>query len=120
MQFFRTLLWIVFTALLVAFVAMNWETVTIRFWPLGDGGYRTFEAPGGLIAIIFFFLGLLPVWTYYRGVRWQMRRKVIALKQNIRALEDEKASAIAAAHQPASADREASSPSDFATGDGSN
>ncbi len=60
MQKVRTLIWVILTAVLVAFVAINWETVTLNYWPNGDGGYHHFPAPGGLIMIAFYFFGLIP------------------------------------------------------------
>ena len=34
MQFLRTALWVVLTALLVAFIAINWDKAPVNLWPL--------------------------------------------------------------------------------------
>lgn len=84
MQILRTIMWIAVTAILVAFVAMNWESVPIRFWPLDNGDYLLFEWPVGFIAIIFFVLGFIPMWLYHRGVKWRQQRRIASLENALR------------------------------------
>jgi amino acid transporter len=55
MQIIRTVALIIVTAILVAFIAMNWTRAVINLWPQGDGTYVHLECPVGLIAILFFF-----------------------------------------------------------------
>ena len=71
MQIVRTIVWIVITAILVAFIAMNWDHAPVNFWPTGDG-YLHLEWPVGLIALVFFLLGLLPMWLLHRAGRWRL------------------------------------------------
>ncbi|MFV0645844.1 MAG: LapA family protein [Sphingomonadaceae bacterium] len=92
MQIVRTIIWILVTAILVAFVAMNWESVPMRFWPLDNGDYLLFEWPVGFIAIIFFLLGFIPSWLYYRGIRWRLNRRINALENSLRSVSGPSAS----------------------------
>ncbi len=69
MQIVRTVLWIAITAILVAFIAMNWTRVPVNFWPLDDANYVHFEWPVGVVALVFFVLGMAPVWLYLRACR---------------------------------------------------
>lgn len=80
MQIIRTVALIIVTAILVAFIAMNWTRAVINLWPQGDGTYVHLECPVGLIAILFFFLGMSPVWLYSRAVRWRLGRRIAALE----------------------------------------
>lgn len=84
MQIIRTILWIAITAVLVAFVAMNWDRAPVNLWPLADG-YLQFNWPVGVIAIVFFILGLLPMWLLHRAARWRLNRRISALENNARA-----------------------------------
>ena len=82
MRVIRTLLWVVITAALVAFIAINWERVPVNFWPL-NAGYLHFEWPVGVIALVFFLLGLVPMWLLHRAGRWQLRRRINALESTL-------------------------------------
>ena len=84
MQVIRTIVWIAVTALLVAFIAMNWERAPVNIWPL-EAGYLHFEWPVGVIALIFFLLGLLPMWLLHRAGRWRWTRRMSALENTVRA-----------------------------------
>ena len=82
MNIIRTLVWIAITALLVAFIAMNWDKAPVNFWPV-DNGYLHFEWPVGFIALVFFALGLLPMWLLHRALRWRLTRRIGALEQSL-------------------------------------
>ena len=84
MQILRTILWIVITAVLVAFVAMNWGRAPVNIWPLDDG-YLFFEWPVGVIAILFFLLGMLPMWLLHRAAQWRLHRRIHSLESALRA-----------------------------------
>ena len=83
MQIIRTLIWIVITAILVAFIAMNWDRAPVNIWPLADG-YLYFEWPVGVIALVFFLLGLLPMWLLHRAGLWRANRRIAMLEANVR------------------------------------
>ncbi|EIZ78446.1 hypothetical protein WSK_2890 [Novosphingobium sp. Rr 2-17] len=85
MQIIRTISWVVITAILVAFIAINWTTVAVNFWPLNNGNYLHFEWPVGVIALIFFAFGMLPVWLYLRAVRWRLNRRIETLEKSLQA-----------------------------------
>lgn len=84
MQIIRTLVWIAITALLVAFVAMNWSRAPVNVWPL-ENGYLYFEWPVGVIAIVFFLLGLVPMYLLHRAGRWRWHRRMSALQNSVQA-----------------------------------
>ena len=86
MQVIRTIVWILITAVLVAFIAMNWNPAPVNFWPL-DKGYLHLEWPVGLIALLFFLLGLLPMWLLSKARRWRLQRRIAALENSVRAAE---------------------------------
>ncbi|HKR91588.1 LapA family protein [Novosphingobium sp.] len=85
MQIIRTVGWIAVTAILVAFIAMNWTKVPVNFWPLDDGNYFHFEWPVGVIALVFFALGMAPLWLYLRAVRWRLGKRIANLENSLRA-----------------------------------
>ena len=84
MQALKTLLWIVITVILVSFVAMNWTTAPVNFWPLEDA-YLHFEWPVGLTALLFFLLGLVPMWLIARANTWRLKRRIQSLETSLRA-----------------------------------
>lgn len=82
MNIIRTLVWIVITALLVAFIAMNWNKAPVNVWPI-ETGYLHFDWPVGFIALVFFLLGLLPMWLLHRALRWRLTRRIGALEHSL-------------------------------------
>ena len=84
MQIVRTVVWVLITAMLVAFMAMNWDRAPVNFWPLEDS-YLRFEWPVGIIALFFFLLGLVPMWLLHRAGRWRLNRRISALENSVRA-----------------------------------
>lgn len=85
MQIIRTIVWVVIAAILVAFIAINWVTVPINFWPLDDGTYLHFEWPVGFVALVFFLIGLIPMWLLSKAGRWRLRRQISTLENTVRA-----------------------------------
>ena len=79
MQIIRTILWVALTAILVAFIAMNWDPAAVNFWPLQDG-YLHFIWPIGIVALVFFLLGLLPMYLVHRTTRWRLQRRISSLE----------------------------------------
>ncbi|MEO6718679.1 MAG: lipopolysaccharide assembly protein LapA domain-containing protein [Novosphingobium sp.] len=84
MQVVRTVFWVLLTAVLVAFISINWNTAPVNFWPIG-GGYLHFEWPVGVIALVFFLLGLLPMWLLGKAGKWRLNRRIGALENSVRA-----------------------------------
>ncbi len=86
MQIMRTILWALVSALLVAFVAMNWNAAAVNLWPIeGQRQYLHFEWPVGFIALVFFLLGFVPMWLLNRAQVWRLKRRVNTLENNLRA-----------------------------------
>jgi uncharacterized integral membrane protein len=100
MQIIRTILWVLITAVLVAFIAMNWTKVPVNIWPMDDGNYLHLEWPVGVIALVFFLLGAVPMWIVHRAGRWRMQRRIHALENTVSATSAPSASTLA---EPASA-----------------
>lgn len=84
MQIVRTAVWIVITAILVAFIAMNWDRAPVNIWPL-ESGYLHFEWPVGVIALVFFLLGLVPMWLLHRAGSWRLKRRINSLENSVKA-----------------------------------
>lgn len=83
MQIIRTLIWIAITIVLVAFVAMNWNKAPVNFWPL-EASYLHLEWPVGIIALVFFLLGLVPTWLLHRAAKWRWQRRIASLENSVR------------------------------------
>lgn len=83
MQIIRTILWVIVTAMLVAFIAMNWTKVPVNIWPLEGGNYLHFEWPVGIVALLFFLLGALPMWVVHRANRWRLKRRIHSLENTV-------------------------------------
>lgn len=111
MQVIRTILWVAVTVILVAFIAMNWTRVPVNFWPLDNGNYVHFEWPVGVVALLFFLLGMFPVWLYLRAVRWRLNRRILSLENSVRASSMPSALPPAGESAPFTAPSETPSPS---------
>lgn len=83
MQALRTIVWIALSLAAAAFVAMNWNRAPVNFWPL-DKGYLHVDWPVGIIALVFFLLGLVPMWLLAKAGRWSLRRRIAALENSVR------------------------------------
>lgn len=83
MQVIRTILWISLTAILVAFIAMNWTKVSVNLWPLDGGNYVHFEWPVGIVALVFFLLGAAPTWLALRAGQWRLKRRIHSLENTL-------------------------------------
>ncbi|MET1754597.1 LapA family protein [Novosphingobium sp. RD2P27] len=83
MQIIRTIVWIILTAILVAFIAMNWTKVPVNFWPLDGGNYVHFEWPVGIVALVFFLLGAVPMWLVHRTGKWRLKRRIHSLENTM-------------------------------------
>jgi uncharacterized integral membrane protein len=83
MQILRTVVWIIITIILVAFIAMNWERAPVNIWPL-EAGYLHFEWPVGIIALVFFIIGLGPMWLLHRAGQWRLQRRISSLENTVR------------------------------------
>lgn len=99
MQTIRTILLLVITIALVAFIAINWETVPVNFWPLDDGTYLHFNWPVGFIVLISFLAGMIPMWLLHKGVRWRFQRRIANLENTVRASSAAAPSAVATTTQ---------------------
>lgn len=85
MQMIRTLLLLLIAIALTAFVAINWETVPVRFWPAGEGEYLKFDWPVGFVALFFFVLGMVPMWLIHKGAAWRLKRRIGSLENSLKA-----------------------------------
>jgi len=85
MQNLRTIGWVILTAIVVAFVIMNFgERHEVKFWPGSDGGGLLFEWPVGFIALVFFLLGFAPMWLIHRAHKWSTARRIASLENAAR------------------------------------
>ena len=62
----RSILLVLLTVVLVAFIAINWTKVPVNFWPLDNGEYLNFEWPVGFIVLISFMAGVVPMWLLHQ------------------------------------------------------
>ncbi len=84
MQVIRTIIWVALTIVLVAFIAINWVTVPVNFWPL-ETGYLHFEWPVGFVALIAWLIGFVPMWLFARAAKWRADRRIASLENSLRA-----------------------------------
>lgn len=83
MQIMRTLIWILVTVFVAVFVLINYgEPQRVKFWPSADP--VGFDWPVGVIALVFWLLGVVPFWLYHRGVKWSLNRRIRSLENSIK------------------------------------
>ena len=85
MQILRTALWVLIAVIVSSFVWMNWHKSPVNLWPL-EAGFLHVEWPVGIIALVFFLLGLLPMWLLSKAARWRLHRRITTLDNTLKAL----------------------------------
>lgn len=84
MQILKTLGWVLLTAFIVAFVMINYgEKHDVIIWPTSSDAL-VFNWPVGVIALVFWLLGVLPMWAYNRSVKWSLGRRIRSLENSIK------------------------------------
>ncbi len=99
MQLIRTLLLLVITITLVAFIAINWQSVPLNLWPLQDGNYVHFEWPVGFIVLVSIAVGFVPMWLLHKGARWRLNRRITFLENTLKSASQSQPTAIATSTQ---------------------
>ena len=79
MQIVRTIVWILILVALLLFSYFNWTPVEVTIWE-----NLLVETKVPALVIVSFLLGLLPMWTYHRGVKWSLSRKIVSLENAAR------------------------------------
>ena len=85
MQIIRTIVWVLLTIVMVAFISINWNPQPVNFWPLANGNYIHVNWPVGFIVLVSFLLGLLPMWLLHKTAAWRLRRRIGTLENSVRA-----------------------------------
>lgn len=79
MGILRTIIWVLLTAVLVAFAAMNWDPVDVKIWPATDpANVLIWSTKLPAVILISFLVGFLPTWFALRTTRWSMKRRLDA------------------------------------------
>ena len=82
MQIVRTILWVLLAVFIVVFVMLNYgEPQRVKFWPSEDP--VGFDWPVGIIALMFWLLGVIPTWLYHRSVKWSLNRRIRSLENGV-------------------------------------
>jgi len=84
MQILRTALWVLIAVIVSSFVWMNWHKSEVNLWPL-EAGFLHVEWPVGVIALVFFLLGLVPIWLLSKAARWRLNRRIATLENTVKA-----------------------------------
>jgi putative membrane protein len=84
MQILRTALWVLVAVITSAFVAINWQSVPVNLWPL-SASYLYVEWPVGIVALVFFLAGLVPMWLLAKTTRWRLNRRIANLENALKA-----------------------------------
>lgn len=79
MQIIRTIIWVLLLVGLLLFSISNWTVVTVKIW-----NNIEVDTKVPAIVIMSFLIGFVPMWLYYRGSKWQMRRKIASLENAVR------------------------------------
>ena len=85
MQALRTILLLVITIVLVAFIAINWQIEKVNIWPLADGKYLHLEWPVGFIVLVSYLAGIIPTWLIARATKWRLNRRIATLENAVAA-----------------------------------
>ncbi len=89
MQIVRTIIWVMILFGILTFSFFNWDTVEVNLWE-----NLVLETKIPVLVITAFVLGLVPMWFYYRSVKWSLDRRIRSLEASI------KSNALAQRHEP--------------------
>ncbi|WP_428681845.1 lipopolysaccharide assembly protein LapA domain-containing protein [Sphingopyxis sp.] len=78
MGILRTIIWVLLTAVLVAFAAMNWDSVDVTIWPTSSipGKALIWSTKLPAVILISFAIGFFPPWLALRAARWSLKRRL--------------------------------------------
>ncbi|MBN8499969.1 MAG: LapA family protein [Sphingomonadales bacterium] len=110
MQLIRTLLLLLVTIALVAFIAINWQTVPLNLWPLQDGNYVHLQWPVGFIVLVSMVLGFIPMWLLHKGARWRLNRRIAFLENSVKSASQSVSPPVATSTQLEAANSEPPAP----------
>ncbi len=79
MKIVRTIVWIAILFALLVFSIFNWDSVEVTLWE-----NMVLETKVPALVIIAFLLGLIPMWLYHRGVKWNLTRRINSLENAAR------------------------------------
>ncbi len=79
MQILRTVIWVLILFGLLVFSFFNWDPVEVILW---DNLVLETKVP--VLVIVAFLLGLLPMWLYHRGAKWNLNRRITSLENAVR------------------------------------
>ncbi len=79
MQIVRTAVWVIIVAAIMLFSAFNWDPVEVTLWE-----NLVLETKVPVLVIVSFLLGLVPMWLFHRGVKWQLSRRIGSLENAAR------------------------------------
>ncbi|SMQ57809.1 hypothetical protein SAMN06297468_0057 [Altererythrobacter xiamenensis] len=80
MQVVRTIVWLLILVGVLLFSWANWdERVTVNIW-----NNLVWDTRLPAVVIVSFLLGHLPMWLYYRGVKWNLGRRITSLENAAR------------------------------------
>ncbi len=86
MQYLKTVGSIILTVIVMIFLSLNWtEPQKVRIWPSLEGEHFTVHWPVGVIALVFFLLGMIPTWLVHRGTKWRLSRRIKTLENAVKA-----------------------------------
>ena len=79
MQVVRTIVWVVILIGLLIFSFLNWRPVEVALW-----SDLVLETKVPALVIVAFLLGLIPMWLYHRGAKWQLNRRISSLESAVK------------------------------------
>ena len=85
MQALRIITWMLVAAIVVAVILLNSQDVAINFWPRGNGQYLNVSSGLGIVMILSFLAGLLPMWLLSRASKWRTNRRIATLENSVAA-----------------------------------
>ncbi|MEM7779195.1 MAG: LapA family protein [Pseudomonadota bacterium] len=95
----KTLLWVLLAVFVAIFVMLNYgEPQRVKIW-LSDDPVG-FDWPVGIIALVFWLLGVIPTWLYHRSIKWSLGRRIRSLENSIKSSALSQRRAVDAAGAP--------------------
>ncbi|WP_420382663.1 DUF1049 domain-containing protein [Novosphingobium sp.] len=81
MRTIKTIVWVVFAALLLAFIYLNPQPISVHVWPGAPG--ISVDTKMWALVIGSLLIGFVPTWLVMRANRWRLLRRIASMEATL-------------------------------------
>ncbi len=81
MRTIKTIIWVLTIALLLAFIYLNPDRITVHITPGANGIVA--ETPAWALVVATLLIGFVPTWLVGSAQRWRLARRIASLEASL-------------------------------------